>query len=195
MGGPCSRRVSPRSHREFVMTPLFERPFYAVGVACAFTLAVFAPTVFGRPDSFPLSTYPMFAQHRGQPKMTKLVALTAKGVVPVRPELLGTGEVLQAKVLLEQIAGESGAQRQKFCARTAERLSKLSETADWRELELVRVKYDPIDYFYNDARPVSEKVLTRCPVRAATEAPPARSVPRDAESSRSETHSHEEGAE
>jgi hypothetical protein len=147
-------------------------PAYAVGVACAFTLAVFAPTVFGSSDSFPLSTYPMFAQHRGQPKMVKLVAITSEGQVPVRPELLGTGEVLQAKVLLEQLAVQSEAKREKFCARTATRLAELPEAANWRQLELVRVKYDPIEYFYNGAKPVSEKVLTRCSLTARAEASP-----------------------
>lgn len=152
------------------MIPVTERPAYGIGVACVFTLAVFAPTIFGRADSFPLSTYPMFAQHRGQPKMVKLVALTPRGEEPVRPELLGTGEVLQAKVLLEQIAVKSEAQREKFCVKTATRLAELPESADWSKLLLVRVKYDPIDYFYNGAEPVSRKVLTRCALRPALHA-------------------------
>jgi hypothetical protein len=163
------------------MTAVFERPSYAIGVACVATLAVFAPTVFGRDDSFPLSTYPMFAKHRGQPEMVKLIAITAEGGLPVRPELLGTGEVLQAKVLLEQVAVKSAGQRRKFCTQTANRLAKLPEAAAWRELELVRVKYDPIDYFYNDARPISETVLTRCSLRSETPTGPSQAEPLHAE--------------
>lgn len=144
------------------MTPLLDRPTYATSVACLFTLAVFAPTLFAWNDSFPLSTYPMFAKHRGRPEMVKLVATTAEGSLPVRPELLGTGEVLQAKVLLERIAVGSAAARRKFCEQTAERLSALPEAAAWQEIRLVRVKFDPIDYFYNGAQPMSEKVLNRC---------------------------------
>lgn len=143
------------------MTRWCERSGYAIGVATVFTLAVLAPTALGTPDSFPLSTYPMFAKHRGQPEMVKLVAKTNAGTEPVRPELLGTVEVLQAKVLLEQVAAKSENQRRKFCAQTAERIAQLPETATWRELEMVRVKYDPIGYFYA-AEPISEKVLTRC---------------------------------
>lgn len=145
-----------------------ERSSYATSVATVFTLAVFTPTVLGTPDSFPLSTYPMFAKHRGQPEMVKLVAATSNGTTPVRPELLGTIEVLQAKALLEQVAVKAANQRRKFCTQTAQRLAQLPETASWRELELVRVKYDPIGYFYA-AEPVSEKILARCALRGETE--------------------------
>lgn len=152
-----------------------ERPTYAIGVATLFTAAVFAPTVLGTPDSFPLSTYPMFAKHRGQPEMVKLVAVTDDGNRPVRPGLLGTMEVLQAKALLEQVATKSAAQRRRFCTQTAEQLAPLPETASWHELNLVRVKYDPIGYFYGEP-PVSEKVLTHCLLRGET-APEAESTP------------------
>lgn len=182
------------------MTPLFERPSYAIAVVCVFTLAVFAPTVLGLPDSFPLSTYPMFAKHRGQPQMVKLIATTPNGVVPVRPQLLGTGEVLQAKVLLEQVAAKSRGQRRKFCVETARRLAQLAESRDWQQLELVRVQYDPIGYFYDDGKPIAEQVITSCPLHDRAGAQPssaesvrARQAP--AESSQVERTSTPEPAE
>lgn len=158
------------------MTRLYERPAYAVLLACGFTFAVFVPTLFGLPDSFPLSTYPMFAKHRGQPTMVKLLATTANGSVPVPPELLGTGEVLQAKVLLERIAAKPAAKRRQFCEQTAQRLAERREASTWQRLELVRVKYDPIEYFYNDARPLSRKVVAQCSVHAQV-APPTQRAP------------------
>ncbi len=156
------------------MTRLTQDSRYAVGVASLFTLAVFAPIALGLPDSFPLSTYPMFAKPRGQPQMVKLVAVTHGAPVVVEPNLLGTSEVLQAKVLLQQVADKPAAQRRRFCALTAERVALLPEAATWQELRLIRVQFDPIEYFYNGARPVSEKVLTRCDVPGAL--PPAPGV-------------------
>lgn len=147
------------------MTRLTRHPRYAWGLASLFTFGVFAPISLGLPDSFPLSTYPMFAKPRGRPQMVKLVAVTDEESIVVEPHHLGTNEVLQAKVLLQQVADKPAAQRRKFCARTAQRISHLTETASWQELRLIRVQFDPIDYFYNGARPVSEKVLTHCPIR------------------------------
>jgi len=137
-------------------------------LACGFTFAVLVPTLFGLPDSFPLSTYPMFAKHRGQPTMVKLLASSATGSVPVPPDLLGTGEVLQAKVLLERIAARPAPKRQQFCEQTARRLARLPQAAGWQTLQLVRVKFDPIEYFYNAARPLSRKVVAQCSVHGAT---------------------------
>lgn len=149
------------------MTRDCERPQYALGLALLFTAAVFAPIALGRADSFPLSTYPMFAKHRGQPRMVKLIALTRDGQVAVSPDLLGTSEVLQAKVLLDRVARGGARQRKKFCRKTAARLSTLPEAVAWRELRLTEVRFDPIRYFYNGAQPESEKVLTTCPLRPA----------------------------
>jgi hypothetical protein len=146
------------------MTRLCERPQYALGLALLFTAAVFAPMALDRADSFPLSTYPMFAKHRGQPRMVKLVAVTDDGQVAVPPDMLGTREVLQAKVLLDRVARGGARQRANFCRQTAARLATRSEAATWNQLRLTEVRFDPIRYFYNGAQPESEKVLTTCPV-------------------------------
>lgn len=155
------------------MKPLHESPYYAVAVAFLFTSAVFLPTVLGWPDSFPLSTYPMFAKHRGEPEMVKLVATTAEGRLPVPPRMLGTNEVLQAKVLLEQVAAKRQTQRDRFCVQTAERLLTLPETTTWETIELVRVKYDPLTYFENGGEPIAKKVLARCEMRPGERSAPA----------------------
>lgn len=169
------------------MTALARTPSYAVVVACGFGLAVFLPLVLGRPDSFPLSTYPMFAQHRGQPEMVKLVAITAEGPVSVRPGLLGTGEVLQAKVLLDQVARKGREARNRFCTSTAARLADLPETLSWQELQLVRAKFDPIQYFHNDGQPISAKRLARCAMRP----PPSNDAPVDADNGSVSTREEE----
>lgn len=141
---------------------------YAAAVLALFTGAVFAPTALGRPDSFPLSTYPMFAKPRGQPEIVKLVAVTDGAEVAIPPNILGTGEVLQAKVLLEQVARKSSKQRLAFCKQTAIRVASTPQAANWHELRLLRVRYDPIEYFESAGAPLSERELTRCPVHLGT---------------------------
>lgn len=164
------------------MKPLHENPYYAVAVALLFTSAVFLPTVLGWPDSFPLSTYPMFAKHRGEPEMVKLVAVTAQGKLPVPPRMLGTNEVLQAKVLLEQVAAKRQKHRDRFCAQTAGQLATLPETTTWQEIELVRVKYDPLTYFEKNGSPIAEKLLARCAVHHEASPPtPAQEAPKQDE--------------
>jgi len=74
---------------------------YALGLGMP--AAVLSPLFSGAPDSFPLSTYPMFAQPRGQPSLDSVVALMADGGEErLPPPLIGTKEVLQAKVLIQR---------------------------------------------------------------------------------------------
>jgi hypothetical protein len=143
---------------------------YAAAVLALFVGAVFAPTALGRPDSFPLSTYPMFAKHRGQPEIVKFVAVTDRGEVAVPPDVLGTGEVLQAKALLGQVARKSAKQRLAFCKQTANRAAPTPLAANWQELRLLQVRYDPIGYFEGGGAPLSERELTRC--RVSPKSPP-----------------------
>jgi len=150
------------------LSRLCESRRYAVAILALFVGAVFAPTALGRPDSFPLSTYPMFAKHRGQPEIVKLVAVTNAGEVAVPPHVLGTGEVLQAKVLLGQVARKSSKRRLTFCKQTASRVASMPLAAEWRELRLLLVRHDPIEYFESGEAPLSQRELARCPVRKGT---------------------------
>ncbi len=141
---------------------------WPIAVAIGFTALVFFPIVLNRKDSFPLSTYPMFAVPRGNPELVKLVAVTSTGErVSVPPHLLGTNEVLQAKVQLNQAAQKGAKARRRYCETVAARVSRDS-SLKWQELELSRSRFEPIGYFENGKKPLTVDVLARCKVGEGT---------------------------
>lgn len=79
-------------------------PFLRVGLAATLIAAVASPLVRDPyDDSFPLSTYPMFAQKRGtRIELDYAVGVTASGATELlASEVVGTGEVLQAAAIYE----------------------------------------------------------------------------------------------
>src|SRR6185503_17432588 len=88
-------------------------------------LAVLSPLFFsGTADSFPLSTYPMFARARGQPTLYTVVARAASGrEYRLPPALLGTKEVLQAKVLIQRSVEAGPEAVARLCEDTAARVA------------------------------------------------------------------------
>jgi hypothetical protein len=140
---------------------------YLVGLGLP--LAVLSPIWPGAADSFPLSTYPMFARPRGQPTLYTMVGLTPdESERRLPPELLGSTEVLQAKVLIQRsVAGGAEAMAQ-LCQTTAARTAQAPGLADVRELSIVARRYDPVDYFVRGPVPLEQATLLRCPVPPAT---------------------------
>jgi hypothetical protein len=124
-------------------------------------------------DSFPLSTYPMFAAARGRPQLAQMVGLDATGkLVRLNPELLGSSEVLQAKALVERAANAGPRQRAAFCKTVAARVRRAEEQASeprLEQLELTRGRFDPIAYFTITPEPLEREVLYRCDVHPAAE--------------------------
>jgi hypothetical protein len=118
-------------------------------------------------DSFPLSTYPMFAAHRGQPALNKLVGVDASGAErAIPPRLLGSSEVLQAKALIDA-AARNKQKRARLCEAVAERVLHDSNFDAVSELLLLRLRYDPVAYFERGPTPVERRVLGRCQVPRA----------------------------
>lgn len=120
-------------------------------------------------DSFPLSTYPMFARKRGKPRMYQLVGKTESGTFQkLSPELLGTSEVLQAKVLIRRAARAGKKEQRKLCRQVAKNIVGRSqvktELRQVQEVHLLRVRFDPIGYFTESPEPIEQKRLTRCRV-------------------------------
>lgn len=143
---------------------------YLVGLGLP--LAVLSPIWSGAPDSFPLSTYPMFARPRGQPTLHTLVGLSADGSERrMPPELVGSKEVLQAKVLIQRSVAEGPGAMSQLCEATALRAADASEFRDLWALAIVARRYDPVDYFVKGPVPLEEETLLRCdmPRRAAGE--------------------------
>src|SRR6476620_1973554 len=107
--------------------------------------AVLVPFLSGAGDSFPLSTYPMFAQPRGELTLYSMVALNADGHAErLPPPLLGTKEVLQAKVLIQRSVDGGPDTMAQLCSDAAARVAAAPGFPGARALAIVQRRYDPI---------------------------------------------------
>jgi hypothetical protein len=119
-------------------------------------------------DSFPLSTYPMFAATRGRPRMGQILGVDAQGTTHrLSPELLGSSEVLQAKALVERAINGGAKQRDAFCAAVAARVRKQGNPLTLKRLDLAKVRFDPIEYFTVGPTPIERDVVASCSVGPA----------------------------
>lgn len=143
---------------------------------CAYLLglgapaAVLAPLLCGTADSFPLSTYPMFAQPRGELTLYSMVAILGDGREErLPPPLVGTKEVLQAKVLIQRSVDGGAESMAQLCGDTAARVASAPEFATARAVAIVQRRYDPIGYFVKSRAPLSEQRTFECalPARAS----------------------------
>jgi len=136
---------------------------YVVGVGLP--LAVLSPIFSGAADSFPLSTYPMFSRARGQPTLYAVVATTADGREQrLAPELVGSKEVLQTKVLIQRAVEGGGATMAELCRDTAARVAAAALPSQPVGVAIVRRQFDPILYFVRGPTPIAEETLFRCAV-------------------------------
>jgi hypothetical protein len=127
-------------------------------------LAVLSPIFSGAADSFPLSTYPMFARARGQPTLYSVVARAAGGREErLPPALLGSKEVLQAKVLIQRSVEAGPEALARLCEDTALRVvARAPEFVDARSVAIVARQYEPLDYFVKGPAPLAEQLLFEC---------------------------------
>lgn len=118
-------------------------------------------------DSFPLSTYPMFADDRGRiSSVATVVGLTADGeVVRLSPELIaGTDEVILAVETAADAVHRGRGAASHLCDQVASRVA----SADRPTITSVRVgveTHDAIGYFDGHRRePEHVAVLAECAV-------------------------------
>jgi hypothetical protein len=141
---------------------------YGAVVSIAVVLAVAWPLTLdprkGGTDDFPLSTYPMFARPRSTTMtMTYAVGITAGAPRPLRPSIVGSREVLQARALIDRAANGGPAARRDFCRSVATRVAAARALRDVTHVALVRGTHDAIDLLVYGRRG-PEKELERCPV-------------------------------
>lgn len=136
---------------------------------CAYLLglgmpaAVLAPLLSGAADSFPLSTYPMFAQPRGELTLYSMVAVSGDGHEQrLPPPLLGTKEVLQAKVLIQRSVDGGPETMAQLCSDAAARVAAAPDFPTARALAIVQRRYDPIAYFVDRPAPLAEQRIFEC---------------------------------
>lgn len=151
-----------------IEAPMIYSRTWAYCVSAAGVCATLWPALATAPqtqDSFPLSTYPMFAAHRGEAWVHQVIGVDVTGAAHVLPpKFLGTSEVLQAKVLIRRAAQGSKSRRLRLCRSVADRVER--EGLPYRYVEIVTARFDPIDYLTISPEPVSRRRLLRCKVMA-----------------------------
>jgi len=117
-------------------------------------------------DSFPISTYPMFAAHRGQPTFHRLVAVMEDGSrKTVPPELVASAEVLQTKVIITRAVKRGKKAMRRLCNEVAQNISRDAQFATAHTVQIEEVRFDSIRYFTEGTKPVSSKILGACPAQ------------------------------
>jgi hypothetical protein len=136
------------------------------------TLAVLSPLCEDADrDSFPISSYPMFARPRGQPTLYAAIGRDATGGESRLPaSVVGSSEVLQTKVLIERSVQGGAPAMKSLCGNIAERVAAAPDAARLLSIELVRRRYDPIAYFVSGPSPIEQERLMSCKVPRARSA-------------------------
>lgn len=115
-------------------------------------------------DSFPLSTYPMFATRRAGAKLylEYLVATAPDGARRhVPPRLIANAEVMQAIVTVQQSVRRGEAMV--LCKRVAPRVARDGRFAAMTELTVVSGSHAAYDYLVH-GKHGKERVIARCPI-------------------------------
>jgi len=136
------------------------------GVSFALLVAVMAPA-FGDPaaDSFPLSTYPMFAR----PKAKTTIAF-ADGIddhehaTRLGPELVANGEVMQASHTLHRAIRGGQDRLAQVCARIADGVASDSRLAPVVRIRLAEGQFDSVGYFLGAREPETRTIHLECDV-------------------------------
>jgi hypothetical protein len=118
-----------------------------------------------RVDSYPLSTYPMFSQRRGQPIIERMQVLQReRSPTPVPPRLIANSETLQAAVTIRRAVSEGKRAMRILCREVAKRVAGEAELSQAVWIEIRRDRYDPIGYFELGRQALESKRLYRCRV-------------------------------
>ncbi|RYZ04218.1 MAG: hypothetical protein EOO73_24330 [Myxococcales bacterium] len=135
------------------------------GVALA--LAVAAPVLRdAEADSYPLSTYPMFARVLNQPRLTFAEGVSAAGLATrLPPRIVGSDEPMQAMRTLKLTADGGKRALKRFCAVMAERVAAEPAFAELRQVRIMRAQFDPIRYFEAGPLPENSEKLAQCSVK------------------------------
>jgi len=143
---------------------------YAYAVSTAVLLLVGWPATRNLgADSFPLSTYPMFARPKARvAEVTSALAIAGTGTsTPVPPRYIANTETMQAIATLRAAVADGPAASLALCSAIAGRL----RGADAQELraavrvEIVSGRVDTIDYLGGRATPHSRRLHARCDVQ------------------------------
>lgn len=135
---------------------------FGLGVCAAVASPVFsAPTA----DSYPLSTYPMFAYKRQKTRLYHVDGLNRAGQrARLSPGLVANDEAMQAAQTVRQAVQAGPARMALLCGRVAERLSHDSSYAGVVRVRVVEGLFDSLGYFVGGSEPEQLVVHYQCSV-------------------------------
>jgi hypothetical protein len=117
-------------------------------------------------DSYPLSTYPMFAWKRPT-KLTMSYAIGETAAGERRylvPRVLGSGEVLQARAIVERAVRQGGKELATFCQRVAANVAQLDRFDDVARVRVLSGTHDSIEFLI-DHKLGTELERAKCEVK------------------------------
>lgn len=136
---------------------------WAYGFSAALLLLVASP-LFGAfaNDSFPVSTYPMFASARGREvSIPYASAITADGeVLRVPPRAVANDEVIQSFETIRQAIRFGPEALDALCHHIGGNM----EVHGAVRIRILTGTYDAVSYFHGDKDPIAEHLHTECEV-------------------------------
>lgn len=125
-----------------------------VGVALAVLAPAFLP---GGADGFPISTYPMFTNDRGQIVDLDTVVLVDGSRRRLSPEVIGgTDEIVLASATVSRAIREGPAALERLCREVAARADRPGT------VEVVTERHDTVALLQDGAPPLRTTVHERC---------------------------------
>jgi hypothetical protein len=130
-------------------------------------VAVVAAPGFGDPgdDSYPLSTYPMFARPRGKPTLSFVEGITDAAPIKLPPEIVAHNEIMQAVATVKRAVNAGPAAMDELCTRIAADVASDADFRDVRAVSIVSARFDPVRYFTEGPMPEERVEHNRCLVK------------------------------
>jgi nucleotide-binding universal stress UspA family protein len=117
-------------------------------------------------DSYPLSTYPMFAKKREKPLFYFVEGLNKKREAErLPPALVANAEVMQAAARVRRVVRAGEAATSEFCKEVAARVRESRKHRDIVEVRIVGARFDPVAYFERGPEPEDRFDVARCRVK------------------------------
>ena len=142
------------------------RPLRSV-FGVALVLATATPLLRdARHDSYPFSTYPMFARILTRPLLTFAEGVTRSGqTLRLPPAMIANDEPMQAMRTLKLTANDGPEALQQLCSAIAARVAETPSYAAVSRVRIARARFDPLQYFEPDSPRQEQESLIVCRVR------------------------------
>jgi hypothetical protein len=117
-------------------------------------------------DSYPFSTYPMFARDRSTVCVSHVQGLDAAGASrSLPPPIIVNEEITQAQQLVQAAVRRGERALLELCEVVAGRVAANEEFSAVARVEIVTSCYEPVTYFIAGPKPLSSERHAGCEVR------------------------------